>query len=94
MNFEFDPKKDEANRRQRGVSLDLARELDWNAMQVILDDASQPNEERWIGVAPKEDRLYVAVYTVRGEDTMRIISVRAATNTEIRVTDRHIGASA
>src|SRR6516164_2251827 len=24
-----------------GVSLDLARELDWNAMQVTLDDASE-----------------------------------------------------
>jgi uncharacterized protein len=84
VDFEFDPKKDEANRRQHGVSLDLARELDWNAMQVTLDDASQPDEERWIGIAPKDDRLYVTVYTVRGEDTMRIISLRAATNTEIR----------
>jgi len=51
VDFEFDPKKDEANRRQHGVSLDLARELDWNAMQVTLDDASRPNEERWIGGA-------------------------------------------
>ena len=32
---------------------------------------------------PRDDRLYVAVYTVRGEDTTRIISVRATTNTEI-----------
>jgi uncharacterized protein len=84
VDFEFDPRKDEANRKQHGVSLDLARELDWNAMQVTLDDASEPNEERWIGIAPKGDRLYVAVYTVRDEDTMRIISVRDATNTEIR----------
>lgn len=51
MNFEFDPKKDEANRGRYGVSLDLARELDWNAMQVTLDDASEPNEERWIGIS-------------------------------------------
>jgi uncharacterized DUF497 family protein len=26
VEFEFDPKKDEANRKQHGVSLDLARE--------------------------------------------------------------------
>lgn len=84
MEFEFDPKKDEANRRQHGVSLALARDLDWNAMLVSVDDASDPNEERWIGIAPKADRLYVAVYTVRDEDTMRIISLRPATNTEIR----------
>ena len=84
MEFEFDPKKDEANRRQHGVSLDLARELDWNAMQVTLDDASEPNEERWVGIAPKGDRLYMTVYTVQDEDAMRIISLRPATNAEIR----------
>ena len=84
MEFEFDPKKDEANRRQHGVSLDLARELDWNAMQVTLEDASDPNEERWVGIAPKGDRLYVTVYTVQDEDAMRIISLRPATNAEIR----------
>jgi uncharacterized DUF497 family protein len=57
VDFELDPKKDEANRGRHGVSLDLARELDGNAMQVTLDDASEPNEERWIGIAPKADRL-------------------------------------
>jgi uncharacterized DUF497 family protein len=82
VEFEFDPKKDEANRKQHGVSLNLARELDWNAMQVTVDDASDPNEERWIGIAPKGDRLYVTVYTVQDEDAMRIISLRPATNAE------------
>ncbi len=72
------------NRKQHGVSLNLARELDWNAMQVTVDDASDPDEERWIGIAPKGDRLYVTVYTVEDEDAMRIISLRPATNAETR----------
>ena len=59
-------------------------QLDWNAMLVIEDDASGYGEERWIGIAPKGDCLYTAVFTVRGEDKMRVISLRPATNTEIR----------
>jgi uncharacterized DUF497 family protein len=83
VEIEFDPQKDEANRKKHAVSLDLARELDWNAMQVTADDADEHGEERWIGIAPKGDRLYTTVYTIRGEDTMRIISLRQATNAEI-----------
>jgi len=84
MEFQFDPKKDEANRKKHGVSLDLARELDWNAMLISEDDVTQDGEERWIGLARRENRLYTTIFTVRGEDTMRIISLRPATNAEIR----------
>lgn len=53
-------------------------------MLVTEDDAGGYGEERWIGIPPKGDRIYTILSTVRGEDTMRIISMRPATNTEIR----------
>lgn len=84
MEIEFDPTKDAANRKKHGVSLDLARELDWNAMLITEDDATDYGEERWTGIAPKGDRLYTLVYTERGAETMRVISLRHATNPEIR----------
>lgn len=34
---------------------------------------------RRIGIAPKDDRLYTAVYTVLGDETVRMISLRLAT---------------
>ena len=39
---------------------------------------------RWLGIAPQRDKLYAVVFTVREDETMRIISVRPATNSEVR----------
>jgi uncharacterized protein len=85
VEIEFDPAKDRANRRKHGVSLALAAELDWNAMWVRADDAGDYGEDRWIGVGPKGTRRYTVVFTVRDDDeTMCIVSLRRATNQEIK----------
>jgi uncharacterized DUF497 family protein len=57
VKVEFNPKKDEANRDKHGISLGLASELDWNTMMVQVDDAENYGEDRWIGIAPKDDRM-------------------------------------
>jgi hypothetical protein len=84
VKIEFDPAKDNANRRKHGVSLALAAELDWDAKWVRADDARNYGEDRWIGVAPKGARLHTVVFTVRTDEVLRIISLRRATNQEIR----------
>jgi uncharacterized protein len=84
VKIDFDPAKDKANRRKHGVSFALAAEVDWDAMWVRADDADAYGEDRWIGVAPKGTRLYTVVFTVRGDETVRIISLRHATNQEIK----------
>jgi uncharacterized DUF497 family protein len=84
VKIDFDPEKDKANRKKHGVSFAFAAELDWDVMWVRADDADAYDEDRWIGVAPKGARLYTVVFTVRGDETMRIISLRRATNQEIR----------
>ncbi|MGH8289332.1 MAG: BrnT family toxin [Steroidobacteraceae bacterium] len=88
MRIEYDPAKDASNRAQHGISLAAAERLDWDAMLMQVDDAENYGEERWIGIAPKGNGLYTTVYTVRGEDIMRIVSLRRATNAEIERYER------
>jgi uncharacterized protein len=88
VKVEFDPKKDEANRDKHGVSLGVGSDLEWNSMLVEVDDAEAYGEDRWIGIAPKDDRLYTAVYVVLDDETVRMISLRLATNAEIEHYER------
>ena len=49
------------------------------------DDCQDYGEERWLGVAPARGELYTVVFTLRNDDeTMRIISLRCASNSEVR----------
>jgi uncharacterized protein len=83
MEIEFDKAKDRRNRAKHGLSLGFAARLDWDSMLVQVDDKEDYGEERWIGVAPRERRLYTVVFTMRDDEIPRIISLRRATNTEI-----------
>ena len=83
MEMEFDKAKDRRNRAKHGLSLGFAARLNWDSMLVQVDDKEDYGEERWIGVAPRERRLYTVVFTMRDDEIPRIISLRRATNTEI-----------
>jgi uncharacterized protein len=83
MRIEFDKAKDRRNRAKHGLSLGFAARLDWDSMLIQVDDKEDYGEERWIGVAPREGRLYTVVFTMRDDELPRIISLRRATNTEI-----------
>jgi len=82
MKITFDPAKDEANQAKHGVSLALAVHLDWDGMLVVQDQRHDYGEDRYKGIALLDGRLYSVIYTPR-DDTMRIISLRKASNTEI-----------
>ena len=54
-------------------------------MLVALDDRQDYGEDRWIGIGMLNTRVVVIVFTERGEDTIRIISMmKATTNERIR----------
>jgi uncharacterized DUF497 family protein len=82
MEFTFDPRKDAINLQKHGVSLADAVRLDWDGMRVKLATRRDYGEERYLGIALLGDRLYSVVFTPRDE-TLRIISLRKASNTEI-----------
>lgn len=83
MRIEFDPAKDMANQALHGVSLALARELDWDAALVWVDDRFEYGELRMIALAPETDTLYYVAFVDRGE-VQRIISLRRATRREVK----------
>jgi uncharacterized protein len=83
MRIEFDPAKDAANLAKHGVSLALARELDWEAALVWIDDRFDYGELRIIALAPKTKILYCVAFVNRGE-VRRIISLRRANRREVR----------
>jgi uncharacterized DUF497 family protein len=83
VRIEFDRHKDAANRARHGVSLALARQLDWDAALVWVDDRFQYDEVRMIALAPKTNTLYYVAFVDRGS-RRRIISLRLATRGEVK----------
>ena len=82
MKISFDPKKDEQTRETRGFSLAVGAEVISNQASLIIDSRRNYGEERLISFGYIDKRLYVCVYTVRG-DALHIISVRKANKREI-----------
>lgn len=86
MKIEFDPQKDATNREKHGLSLAFAAKVLADAGRLeILDARFDYAEERFIAYGKVRGRIYVCVFTLRGQ-TPRIISVRKANDRE---TDRY-----
>ena len=83
MRIEFDKAKDEVNQAKHGVSLSLARELDWESALVWLDERFEYDELRMIALAPNTDILYYVSFVDRGA-RRRIISLRRANRREVQ----------
>ena len=83
MRITFGPAKEATNRAKHGVSLSVARELDWEAALVWIDDRFEYDELRMIALAPETEILYYVAFVDRGE-TRRIISLRRATRLEVK----------
>lgn len=80
MRFEYDPKKSASNNAKHGIDFDEAQAL-WNDEQRIEFDARTTGEARFLTVGRIGDRLWTAVFTIRG-GTIRLISVRRSRTEE------------
>ena len=83
MRITFDPSKDADNRQKHGVSLGLARLLDWDSALVWIDERFLYDEIRMIALAPESATLYYVCFVDRGS-ARRIISLRRATRREVK----------
>lgn len=81
MNIEFDPLKDQVNRVKHGLSLEAARDMDFDSALKFTDERHAYGEIRWLAIGPISGRLHVLVYTVRGA-IVRAISLRKANERE------------
>ena len=83
MRIEYDLKKDLSNQRKHGVSLALARELEWNDALVWVDERIDYGELRMIALVPQTATLYYVAFVERGV-VRRVISLRRANRREVK----------
>ena len=85
MRFEWDPNKNEINKRKHGISFEEARTVFYDDYAILFDDPDHSAEEdRFLilGLSQRE-RLCIVSHCYRGADEIiRIISARKATKTE------------
>jgi uncharacterized DUF497 family protein len=78
VKYDYDPRKDAWNVRERGLPLDDVAMLDWETAIVRRDTRRDYREDRYQALADGRDgNPYVVVFTMRG-NTMWIISFRRA----------------
>lgn len=85
MPFEWDPSKSIANKEKHGIDFETAQRL-WSDENRVEIHASHPVEDRWILIGEKDDKLWTAIYTLRG-NAIRIISVRRSREKEVDLYD-------
>ena len=89
MKFEWDVAKSAANKTKHGIDFDTAKNiwLDENRVEI---QAPYPVEDRTILIGQYQDKLWAAIYTMRG-NIIRIISVRRAREKEARLYEEETG---
>ena len=80
--MEKDPKKERRNLSERGLSLDLAEQLDWATALIWEDKRNDYGERRYCVLGLIEDRLHSVVFTPRMGKPW-VISLRKANKREV-----------
>jgi uncharacterized DUF497 family protein len=78
VNFDWDEEKNRENIRKHGFDFADAWEIFEAPMLSAPDMREDYGEDRWVGIGLLGNRVVVVVFTERGEDTIRIISLRKA----------------
>ena len=86
MRFEWDPKKSSANKTKHGIDFETAKNiwLDENRVEI---HAPHPVEDRDIIIGKHHNKVWTAIYTMRG-NAIRIISARHARKKEVDLYDK------
>jgi uncharacterized DUF497 family protein len=83
--FEWDPRKNAANKRKHGVSFEEARSVFADEHGLLIDDPDHSeDEERFIllGISASDRTLVVCHCYRHGDEVIRIISARRANAAE------------
>ena len=86
MALEWDFAKNDENLEKHGIAFEEASNLllgEADRMEVF-DNAHSDEEDRFAAIGPIARGIIVVVFTERDEETIRIISARAATKRERR----------
>ena len=85
MEIEWNQEKAKANFEKHGVSFEEAFSSLLDLGALVLEDIDSEGENRWILVGMSDRaQLLTVVYTLRGEDCIRLISARKSSRKEGR----------
>jgi uncharacterized DUF497 family protein len=87
VHIEFDPIKNEANIRVRGLSFERAAEFDFGTAGIDQDNRKTYSESRFVAVGFLDKRLHVLCFTPKAGG-IRVISFRKANAREVRNYDQ------
>ena len=91
MKFDWDPEKNETNLKKHGVTFEEAETVfeDEGAVTIYDEDHSE-YEDRFkiIGISRKLREIIVCYCYRNGDEIIRIISARRATNSEYKLYER------
>ena len=83
MEFEFDPKKSEINKKKHGIDF-IEAQLLWEDTDLIEIPARTNDEPRYLVIGTISGTYWSGVITYRGEK-IRIISVRQSRKEEVEI---------
>ena len=83
MEFEFDKRKSQINKKKHGIDFIEAQDL-WNDPDRIEIPAKTIDEERFLIIGKINDKYWSIIITYRNEK-VRIISVRRSRKEEIEI---------
>ncbi len=79
MEFEWDAEKAAQNLKKHGVSFEEAELVFYDPSRIETEDGRENyGEDRWITIGHSYSAVLYVVYTVRHEETIRLISARKA----------------
>ena len=82
--FEWDEAKNRSNIGKHGFDLADAEEMFAGVLFARPDTREDYGEDRWVGIGMIRGRLAVVAFAERDPDTIRIISLRKASQNERR----------
>lgn len=82
MNVEFDAAKAKSNLKKHGVAFDVASACLLDTLALVIEDPDATGEARWLLIGMSDAGLLTVCYTLRDEETIRLISARKATTKE------------
>ncbi len=83
MEFEFDPRKSDVNKKKHGIDFNEAQAL-WENPDLIEIPVKTSDESRFVVIGKMLEKHWSGVITYRGEK-IRIISIRRSRKEEVDI---------
>jgi len=83
MTYEWDERKRKSNLEKHGIDFSAIHLFVWECATIFSDQRIDYEEPRMVAYGNINRRLVVVVYTLRGDETIRLISMRKANKREV-----------